>query len=262
VCERADERFARKKQKDVQRKSETRKLRLPGKLADCAREGRDGTEIFLVEGDSAGGSAKQARNRETQAILPLRGKILNVASATADKLAQNKELVDLVTALGCGSGKHFRSDDLRYDKVVIMTDADVDGAHIAALLMTFFYREMIKLIEQGHLYLAQPPLYRLSHGGTIAYAKDDKDKARILSTVFKNKKNVEIGRFKGLGEMNPSQLKETTMDPAKRRMIRVDLGDVAGKTTGQLVEELMGRKPELRLAFIQENATSVAELDV
>ncbi|WP_191061545.1 DNA topoisomerase IV subunit B [Geminicoccus harenae] len=262
VCERADERLARKKQKDVQRKSETRRLRLPGKLADCSREGRDGTEIFLVEGDSAGGSAKQARNRDTQAILPLRGKILNVASATADKLAQNKELVDLVTALGCGSGKQFRSDDLRYDKVVIMTDADVDGAHIAALLMTFFYREMSKLIETGHLYLAQPPLYRLSHGSTIAYARDDKDKDRILATVFKNKKNVEIGRFKGLGEMNPSQLKETTMDPAKRRMIRVGLEDVAGRTTGQLVEQLMGRKPELRLAFIQENATSVAELDV
>ncbi|HEX2528292.1 MAG TPA: DNA topoisomerase IV subunit B [Geminicoccus sp.] len=262
VFDRADERLARKKQKDVQRKSETRKLRLPGKLADCAREGRDGTEIFLVEGDSAGGSAKQARNRDTQAILPLRGKILNVASATADKLAQNKELIDLVTALGCGSGKHFRSDDLRYDKVVIMTDADVDGAHIAALLMTFFYREMIKLIEQGHLYLAQPPLYRLSHGGKIAYARDDKDKARVLATTFKNKKNVEIGRFKGLGEMNPSQLKETTMDPSKRRMVRVGLADLENKTTSQLVEELMGRKPELRLAFIQENATSVAELDV
>ncbi len=262
VCDRADERLARKKQKDVQRKSETRKLRLPGKLADCAREGRDGTEIFLVEGDSAGGSAKQARNRDTQAILPLRGKILNVASATADKLAQNKELVDLVTALGCGSGKHFRSDELRYDKVVIMTDADVDGAHIAALLMTFFFREMGKLVESGHLYLAQPPLYRLSHGSTIAYARDDKDKDRILATVFKNKKNVEIGRFKGLGEMNPSQLKETTMDPSRRRMLRVRLEDLAGKTTGQLVEELMGRKPELRLAFIQENATSVAELDV
>ena len=262
VLERADERLARKKHKDVQRKSETRRLRLPGKLADCAREGRDGTEIFLVEGDSAGGSAKQARNRDTQAILPLRGKILNVASATADKLAQNKELIDLVTALGCGSGKQFRSDDLRYDKVVIMTDADVDGAHIAALLMTFFFREMGKLVETGHLYLAQPPLYRLSHGSTIAYARDDKDKARILASTFKNKKNVEIGRFKGLGEMNPSQLKETTMDPAKRRMLRVHLQDVAGKTTGQMVEELMGRKPELRLAFIQENAATVAELDV
>ena len=262
VLERADERLARKKQKDVLRKSETRKLRLPGKLADCAREGRDGTEIFLVEGDSAGGSAKQARNRDTQAILPLRGKILNVASATADKLAQNKELIDLVTALGCGSGKQFRSDDLRYDKVVIMTDADVDGAHIAALLMTFFFREMSKLVETGHLYLAQPPLYRLSHGSTIAYARDDQDKNRILASTFKNKKNVEIGRFKGLGEMNPAQLKETTMDPARRRMLRVHLEDMAGKTTGQLVEELMGRKPELRLAFIQENAATVAELDV
>ena len=263
LARRAEERIARKKaREEVGRKTATRKLRLPGKLADCARDARDGTEMFIVEGDSAGGSAKQARNRETQAVLPLRGKILNVASATADKLAGNKELADLVTALGCGTGKHWRPDDLRYDKVVIMTDADVDGAHIAALLITFFFRELPKLIERGHLYLAQPPLYRLSHGGTIAYARDEADRERLLATVFKGKKNVEVGRFKGLGEMNPSQLKETTMDPAKRQLLQVSSEDVEGKPTAQLVEELMGRKPELRLAFIQENARLVTELDV
>jgi topoisomerase-4 subunit B len=192
----------------------------------------------------------------------LRGKILNVASATADKLKENKELQDLVTALGCGAGKHFRSEDLRYERVIIMTDADVDGAHIAALLITFFYREMRPLIERGHLYLAQPPLYRLSHGGTVAYARDEADRQRLTETLFKGKKNIEIGRFKGLGEMNPAQLKETTMDPKKRQLLQIRIEDIEGKPTYELVDDLMGRKPELRLAFIQENARLAPELDV
>ena len=263
LARRAEERIARRKaREEIGRKTATRKLRLPGKLADCARDARDGTELFIVEGDSAGGSAKQARNRDTQAVLPLRGKILNVASATADKLAGNKELADLVTALGCGAGKHWRPDELRYEKVIIMTDADVDGAHIAALLMTFFFRELPRLVERGHLYLAQPPLYRLSHGGTIAYARDEADRERLLATTFRGKKNVEIGRFKGLGERNPPQLRETTMDPARRQLLQVRIEDLAGKPTAQLVEELMGRRPELRLAFIQENARLARALDV
>jgi len=261
VVNRADERLARRKARDVARKTATRKLRLPGKLADCSASGREGTEIFLVEGDSAGGSAKQARARETQAILPLRGKILNVASATADKLRGNKELSDLLIALGCGHGRHYREEDLRYDKVVIMTDADVDGAHIAALLMTFFYREMPKLIENGHLYLAQPPLFRVSAGAESYYAKDEADRDRIIAEHFKNKK-VEIGRFKGLGEMSAKQLKETTMDPETRVLEQVRIDPETGQIVSQLVEGLMGRKPERRLAYIQENAELVTNLDV
>ena len=210
---------------------------------------------------SAGGSAKQARSRENQAILPLRGKILNVASATADKLRNNKELSDLLTALGCGTGRHYREDDLRYDKVIIMTDADVDGAHIAALLMTYFYREMPKLIENGHLYLAQPPLFRVSAGADVYYAKDEADRDRIIAKHFKNKK-VDIGRFKGLGEMSAKQLKETTMDPKTRVLEQIRIDPETGQIVRELVEGLMGRKPESRLAFIQENAELVKDLDV
>ena len=263
VLGRAEERLARKRAKEVVRKTATRKLRLPGKLADCSADGRSGTEIFLVEGDSAGGSAKQARSRETQAILPLRGKILNVASASVDKLRANKELADLVTALGCGQGRAFRLDDLRYDKVIIMTDADVDGSHIAALLMTFFLREMPKLIEAGHLYLAQPPLYRLSAAGESRYARDEAARAALLAGHFKGKK-VETSRFKGLGEMDPKQLRETTMDPKTRILLQVQIDPESGELDVQLVEDLMGRRPELRLAFIQANARLVEaeELDV
>jgi topoisomerase-4 subunit B len=261
VLARAEERLARRRAKEVARKTATRKLRLPGKLADCSVDGREGTEIFLVEGDSAGGSAKQARQRETQAILPLRGKILNAASASSDKLKANKELADLVTALGCGHGRAYRDDDLRYDKVIIMTDADVDGAHIAALLMTFFYREMRPLIEAGHLYLAQPPLYRLSAGGDIVYARDDADRERLMAARFNGRK-VELSRFKGLGEMDPKQLRETTMDPGTRTLLQVRIDPETGEIAGQLVEDLMGRRPELRLAFIQANAKLVDELDV
>jgi topoisomerase-4 subunit B len=261
VIERAEERLKRRRDKDVARASATRKLRLPGKLADCSGQATDGTEIFLVEGDSAGGSAKQARNRKTQAILPLRGKILNVASATLDKLGGNKELSDLMLALGVQGGSKFKEEDLRYERVVIMTDADVDGAHIASLLITFFYRTMPNLIRAGRLYLALPPLYRISHGGKTIYARDDAHREELLATEFKGKK-PEIGRFKGLGEMMPAQLKVTTMDPATRTMARVTLPR-AEESVESLVEALMGRKPELRFQFIQENAEfAVADLDV
>ena len=261
VVNRVEERLRRKQERDTARKTATRKLRLPGKLADCTKSARDGTELYLVEGDSAGGSAKQARNRETQAVLPLRGKILNVASASADKLRANQELSDLMLALGCGTGVNFDESKLRYDRVVIMTDADVDGAHIASLLMTFFYREMPKLIETGHLYLAMPPLYRLSNGSHSVYARDDAHKDELLKTEFKGKK-VEISRFKGLGEMPPAQLKETTMAPGKRTLLKVELPKGHEADTKSLVETLMGRKPELRFAYIQEKAQFVRDLDV
>ena len=262
VVERAEERLRRRKDREVARKRAARKTRLPGKLADCAREAAAGTEIFLVEGDSAGGSAKQARNRETQAVLPLRGKILNVASASADKLRGNKELDDLVQALGCGAGARFDAGALRYERVVIMTDADVDGAHIAALLMTFFYRQMPGLIDGGNLFLAQPPLYRLARGGTTRYARDDADRVRLLESDFSGAGKVEISRFKGLGEMPPAQLKETTMDPARRTLLRVEIAEDAGTATARRVEELMGRRPESRLAFIQTHADRVTALDL
>ena len=264
VIERAEDRLRRRQEKEIGRKSATRRLRLPGKLTDCSNDSAEGTEIFLVEGDSAGGSAKQARDRATQAVLPLRGKILNVAAATSGKLLANQELADLVQALGCGTGERYKEAELRYDKVIIMTDADVDGAHIASLLMTFFYREMLGLIEGGHLYLALPPLYRLTQGGKTAYARDDAHKAELLAQDFNGRGKVDVSRFKGLGEMPAAQLKETTMQAGKRTLLRVVLPKDADdrSATADRVESLMGRKPELRFAYIQEHAQFVEAPDV
>ncbi|UWR25417.1 type IIA DNA topoisomerase subunit B [Sulfitobacter sp. S223] len=259
---RAEERLRRRQEKETARKSATKKLRLPGKLTDCTSKSREGTELFIVEGDSAGGSGKGARNRVNQALLPLKGKILNVLGAASGKLNTNAEINDLCEALGVGMGTKFNLEDLRYDKIIIMTDADVDGAHIAALLMTFFYTQMRPMIDHGHLYLACPPLYRLTQGARRVYVADDAEKDALMEKGLGGKGKIDVQRFKGLGEMDAKDLKETTMDPATRKLIKVNVQeDVAGQTS-DLVERLMGKKPELRFQYIQENARFVEELDV
>ena len=259
---RAEERMRRRQEKETQRKTATKKLRLPGKLVDCSATNRAGTELFLVEGDSAGGSAKMARDRKTQALLPLRGKILNVLGAASNKISTNQEINDLSQALGVGLGSRFNLDDLRYDKVIIMTDADVDGAHIAALLMTFFFTQMRPMIDRGHLYLACPPLYRLTQGAVRVYCEDEVERNHWLEKGLGGKGKIDVSRFKGLGEMDAKDLKETTMDPKSRKLIRVNIDEDEPGETGSLVEQLMGKKPELRFQYIQENAKFVEELDV
>ena len=256
----AEHRLSRKNERNVSRKTAVQKLRLPGKLADCSKTTAEGTELFLVEGDSAGGSAKQARDRHTQAILPLRGKILNVANATSQKISDNQEIQDLETALNCGSLSQYNEENLRYEKVIIMTDADVDGAHIASLLMTFFYLRMPKLIKNGHLYLAKPPLYRLVQGVDSYYANSDEHKEELMKKLSKNKKNIEVGRFKGLGEMTPAQLKETTMNPKTRSLYKINVDDF--ENIDRIVDDLMGKKPEKRFQFIQENSLNRKEKNI
>ncbi len=259
---RAEERLRRRQEKETQRKSATRKLRLPGKLVDCSAANRAGTELFIVEGDSAGGSAKMARDRTRQALLPLRGKILNVLGAASAKMGANQEINDLCQALGVSMGTRFNVDDLRYDKIIIMTDADVDGAHIASLLMTFFFTQMRPMIDRGHLYLACPPLYRLTQGARRVYVSDDAEKEKVLAKGLGGKGKIDVQRFKGLGEMDAKDLKDTTMNPETRKLIRVSIDDETGGETGDLVERLMGKRPELRFQYIQQNARFVEELDV
>ena len=264
IIERADERLRRRAEKEISRKTATKKARLPGKLTYCTNTAAEGSELFIVEGDSAGGTAKHARDRKTQAVLPLRGKILNVASAGKDKLTANAQLADLMQAIGCGTLAHYREEDLRYSRIIIMTDADVDGAHIASLLITFFYRQMPRLIDEGHLYLAVPPLYKLTHGSKTVYARDDAHKDALLKSEFNANAKVDVSRFKGLGEMMSAQLKETTMDPAKRTLLRVVLLADDREGTADSVERLMGTKAEARFAFISDKAEFASDdlLDV
>ncbi|MBU1209707.1 MAG: DNA topoisomerase IV subunit B [Alphaproteobacteria bacterium] len=262
TIEQAEDRLRRRREKEVSRQSATRKLRLPGKLSDCTIRSAQGTEIFIVEGDSAGGSAKSARRRETQAVLPLRGKILNVANATAAKLQQNQQLSDLVQALGVGIGKHYNDAELRYERVIIMTDADVDGAHIASLLITFFYQQMPQLIDNGHLFLAVPPLFKLTHGAKSVYARDEAHRAELEKSEFKANAKIEVSRFKGLGEMSAAQLKETTMNPDTRTLLRVEIAEAERAEVTDAINALMGSKPEARFRFIQDNAAFATDLDV
>jgi topoisomerase-4 subunit B len=259
---RSEERLRRRQEKETARKSATKKMRLPGKLVDCSSSKREGTELFIVEGDSAGGSAKMARDRKTQALLPLRGKILNVLGAASSKIGTNNEISDLCQALGVNMGSKFNIDDLRYEKVIIMTDADVDGAHIASLLMTFFFTQMRPIIDKGHLFLACPPLFRLTQGAKRVYCIDEIEKNNHIEDGLGGKGRIDVSRFKGLGEMDAKDLKETTMDILTRKLIKVQIDDDEPGETGKLIEQLMGKKPEARYEYIQENAKFVEELDI